>query len=48
MKQQNMLVTDGKKQYAKPQIKVVEIKGADIICGSGRLREYDREEWDDD
>ena len=47
MKQQNMLATDGKKLYAKPQINVVEIKGVDIICDSGRLRDYDGEEWGD-
>jgi len=38
MKQQNMLATDGKKLYAKPQINVVEIKSANIICTSGKSR----------
>ena len=49
MKQQNIQATDGKKLYAKPQINVVEIKGVDIICdsGKGRLRDYDGEEWGD-
>lgn len=48
MKQQNMLATDGKKLYVKPQINVVEIKSADIICTSGRsLNPYGGEEWGD-
>lgn len=40
MKQQNMLATDGKKLYAKPQINVVEIKSADIICTSGEAPDF--------
>ena len=35
-----MLATDGKKLYAKPQINVVEIKSADIICTSGEAPDY--------
>lgn len=30
-----------KKPYAKPQLRVVEIKGADIICTSGQDLDYD-------
>lgn len=36
MKHQNILAADGKKLYAKPQINVVEIKSADIICTSSQ------------
>lgn len=34
MKQQYIQATDGKKPYAKPQISVIEIREADIICTS--------------
>lgn len=36
MKQQPLQTTDfGRKPYVKPQIDVVEIKTADILCTSG-------------
>ena len=33
-------MTDKKKKYLAPEIKVVEIKVADIICASGKTEEY--------
>ncbi len=40
-----------RKPYAKPQINVVEIEGAEIICTSGNgrsLNPYQGDEWSDD
>lgn len=48
MKHQNITLDNGKKKFVKPQINVVEIMGADIICTSGRsLNPYGGEEWED-
>lgn len=34
MNKETIAATDFKKPYAKPQIRVVEIKSADLICTS--------------
>lgn len=41
MKHQNITLDNGKKPFVKPQINVVEIMGADIICSStGSTEDY--------
>lgn len=46
MKKQTFTATDfQQKTYAKPQIKVVEIKSAELLSGSGDTEKYEQEEY---
>lgn len=47
MNKVSIVATDfQRKPYAEPQIKVVEIKGADMICTSGETEKLEEEEFD--
>lgn len=48
MDKKTIVLTDlQRKSYEKPQIRVVEMKGADIICTSGRTEAYSEGDTDD-